>query len=112
MANTSPRAVSSYLETRGLTNAVTGGVHARADDLTLLMPNPDCLHRALDALGVSAAQAVLIGSTVTELTAANTIGLPFIGSADDEQTEQRLTRAGCEHTVSSLEPVLEAIRTA
>ncbi|MFC7264547.1 SAV_2336 N-terminal domain-related protein [Streptomyces lutosisoli] len=112
VANTSPRAVTSYLETRGLADAVTGGVHARADDLTLLMPNPDCLHRALNGLGVSAAQAVLIGSTVTELTAANTIGLPFIGCAGNEQTEQRLRRAGCEHTVSSLESVLEAIRTA
>ncbi|WP_406478144.1 SAV_2336 N-terminal domain-related protein [Streptomyces sp. NBC_01615] len=112
VADTSPRAVTSYLETRGLANAVTGGVHARADDLTLLMPNPDCLHRALNELGVSAAQAVLIGSTVTELTAANTIGLPFIGSADNEQTEQRLRRAGCEQTVPSLELVLEAIRTA
>ncbi|WP_406329706.1 SAV_2336 N-terminal domain-related protein [Streptomyces sp. NBC_00203] len=112
VTDASPRVVTSYLEARGLTNAVTGGVHARTDDLTLLMPNPDCLHRALDELGVSPSEAVLIGSSTAELLAADSIGLPFIGHAGNEQTEQRLTRAGCEHTVSSLEPVLEAIRTA
>ncbi|MEU9207906.1 SAV_2336 N-terminal domain-related protein [Streptomyces sp. NPDC048415] len=112
VADTSPRVVLSYLESRGLTDSVTGGVHGRSDDLTLLMPNPDCLHRALDALGVAAPQAVLIGSTIAELTAANAIGLPFIGLARQVAVERRLTRAGCERIVTSLEPVLDAFRTA
>ncbi|MFD9330138.1 SAV_2336 N-terminal domain-related protein [Streptomyces sp. NPDC060065] len=86
-------------------------VHARSADLTLLMPNPDCLHRALNQLKASPSDAVLIGSSVAELTAAHSIGLPFIGYAHSEGIERHLTRAGCEHTVTSLAPILEAIRT-
>ncbi|WP_369246403.1 hypothetical protein [Streptomyces sp. R41] len=101
----------SYLQSRGLTNAVTGGIHARCDDLTLLMPNPGCLHRALNELGVAASEAVLIGSTVAELSAAQAIQLPFVGYARNETIERRLIRAGCEQTVTTLEPVLTAFRT-
>jgi len=111
VTDTSRRAVMSYLETRRLSNAVTGGVHARTDDLTLLMPNPDCLHRALDELGVTPSDAVLIGSSVAELTAAQAVGLPFLGHARNEASVKRLARAGCDQTVTSLEPVLAAIRT-
>lgn len=100
-------AVTEFLRRR----APSMPVHARSADLTLLMPNPDCLHRALNQLKASPSDAVLIGSSVAELTAAHSIGLPFIGYAHSEGIERNLTRAGCEHTVTSLTPILEAIRT-
>ncbi|MFG2022200.1 SAV_2336 N-terminal domain-related protein [Streptomyces sp. NPDC048825] len=112
VSDNSHRAVTTYLEARGLIGSATGGVHGRALDLTLLMPHPDCLLRALDQLNASASDAVLIGSSVAELTAANAIGLPFIGYAHNSDREGRLTRAGCQQTVGSLAPVLEAIRDA
>ncbi|WP_432176894.1 SAV_2336 N-terminal domain-related protein [Streptomyces sp. Tue6028] len=110
VTNASRRAVLSYLTSRGLADSVTGGVHGRSDDLTLLMPDPDCLRRALDELGVAAREALLIGSTVAELTAANAVGLPFVGLTRQTGVERRLTRAGCEHIITSLEPVLDAVR--
>ncbi|WP_405908828.1 SAV_2336 N-terminal domain-related protein [Streptomyces sp. NBC_00828] len=100
-------AVMAYLRKRKLSVPV----HARSNDLTLLMPNPDCLHRALNQFSTSPSDAVFIGSSVAELTAAHSIGLPFIGYAHREGIERQLTRAGCEHTVTSLAPILEAIRT-
>jgi phosphoglycolate phosphatase-like HAD superfamily hydrolase len=112
VTDASQRAVLSYLTSRGLADSVTGGVHGRSDDLTLLMPDPDCLHRALDELGVAAPQALLIGSTVAELTAANAVGLPFVGLTRQTGVERRLTRAGCEQIITSLEPVLDAVRTS
>ncbi|GGK77730.1 SAV_2336 N-terminal domain-related protein [Streptomyces flaveus] len=112
VSDNSHRAVTTYLESRGLIGSATGGVHGRALDLTLLMPHPDCLLRALEQLDASASEAVLIGSSVAELTAANAIGLPFIGYAHNSDREGRLTRAGCQQTVSSLAPVLEVIRAA
>ncbi|MFC4472182.1 hypothetical protein ACFPH6_48220 [Streptomyces xiangluensis] len=76
------------------------------------MPHPDCLLRALDQLDASASDAVLIGSSVAEPTAANAVGLPFIGYVHNSDRKGRLTRAGCQQTVGSLAPVLEVIRAA
>ncbi|CAM5380535.1 hypothetical protein SALBM311S_06215 [Streptomyces alboniger] len=54
---------------------------------------------------------MLIGSTVAELSAARQIGLRFIGLARNPTVEQSLREAGCEITVPSLAPVLEAARS-
>ncbi|WP_432033853.1 hypothetical protein [Streptomyces antibioticus] len=53
---------------------------------------------------------MLIGSTVAELTAAQQVGLPFVGPARNPTIEQRPREAGCELTVPSLTPALEAAR--
>ncbi|WP_416971816.1 SAV_2336 N-terminal domain-related protein [Streptomyces sp. 4F14] len=84
------------------------GIHGRADDPAALMPDPDCVRRAL---GEGAGEAVFLGSTVAELTAAQRAGLPFIGLARNRTVEQRLREAGGEVVVRSLGPVLEAART-
>ncbi|MER5719539.1 HAD family hydrolase [Streptomyces sp. NPDC002132] len=98
------------------------GIHGRAPDLTLLTPNPDVLLRALHALpalpvpgrpsspGAPHSKSLVIGSTVAELTAAQRIGLRFLGLARNPTVEQELRGAGCEVTVRSLTPVLEAAR--
>jgi DNA-binding SARP family transcriptional activator/beta-phosphoglucomutase-like phosphatase (HAD superfamily) len=105
----SAHAVTTFLTRRGLKTSVPGGIHARSGDLTKLMPNPDCLLRALDHLGTSESSTVLIGSTVAELTAAGAIGVPFVGYARSQKHEQHLRRAGCEHTVTYLQSVFETL---
>ncbi|MDQ1045255.1 SAV_2336 N-terminal domain-related protein [Streptomyces sp. V4I2] len=102
------QAVHRYLEPYRLPLA---GVHGRSDDLSLLMPHPDCLLRALRSPDVPAPTGVLIGSTVAELTAAQQVGLRFIGLARNPTVDQSLREAGCEITVPSLAPVLEAARS-
>ncbi|MFJ1731833.1 SAV_2336 N-terminal domain-related protein [Streptomyces sp. NPDC088254] len=98
------------------------GIHGRAKDLALLTPNPDVLLRALHALpalpasgrpsspGAPHSRSLVIGSTVAELTAAQRIGLRFLGLARNPTVEQELRGAGCEVTVRSLTPVLDAAR--
>ncbi|MFJ9741224.1 SAV_2336 N-terminal domain-related protein [Streptomyces sp. NPDC101166] len=95
------------------------GIHGRAPDLALLTPHPDVLLRALHALpppgrpsagGAPHSTSVVIGSTVAELTAAQRIGLRFLGLARNPTVEQELRGAGCEVTVRSLAPVLDAAR--
>ncbi|WSQ08808.1 SAV_2336 family protein [Streptomyces sp. NBC_01231] len=102
------QAVRRYLEPYRLPLA---GVHGRADDPGLLTPHPDCLLRALSSPDAPAATGVLIGSTVAELSAARQIGLRFIGLARNPTVDQSLREAGCEITVPSLAPVLEAARS-
>ncbi|MFC9132339.1 SAV_2336 N-terminal domain-related protein [Streptomyces sp. NPDC057099] len=101
-------AVHRYLEPYGLPLA---GVHGRGKDLALLTPHPDCLLRAMHSSGGAAATGVLIGSTVAELTAAQQAGLRFIGLARNATAARHLGEAGCETTVTSLAPLLEAARS-
>ncbi|MER6788248.1 SAV_2336 N-terminal domain-related protein [Streptomyces sp. NPDC000658] len=89
---------------------LSAGVHGRADDLGLLMPNTHCLLRALRAPGTPPAGGVLIGSTLAELTAARAAGLRFVGLARNPTVARSLARAGGDVTVPSLAPVLEAAR--
>ncbi|MFJ9818361.1 SAV_2336 N-terminal domain-related protein [Streptomyces sp. NPDC101151] len=84
------------------------GTHGRRDDLGLLMPHPDCLLRALDT---PPAAAVLISSSIAELTAAQQLGLPFVGYAPTATGRRRLREEGSTVTVSSLEPLLDAARS-
>ncbi|MEU3525148.1 SAV_2336 N-terminal domain-related protein [Streptomyces sp. NPDC038707] len=84
------------------------GVHGRREDLGLLTPHPDCLLRALDAVRTPPRGGVLISSSVAELTAAQQLGVRFIGYAPTAAGRRRLRGEGSEVTVSTLEPLLEA----
>ncbi|MEU9186272.1 SAV_2336 N-terminal domain-related protein [Streptomyces sp. NPDC048484] len=110
VADNAPSAVWKYLQAHGrLAGLVTGGVHGRADDLTRLMPNADCLLRALEHLGATPKDTVMVGSSVAELTAAKAVGLRFLGYTRSEPHRQRLVRAGCELTTASWAPLLQAL---
>ncbi|MFF7789066.1 SAV_2336 N-terminal domain-related protein [Streptomyces sp. NPDC007991] len=108
VTDVSAPAVHHYLAPYGLPLA---GIHARGEDLTLLTPHPDCLLRALHSCGGAAATGVLIGSTVAELTAAQQAGVRFVGLARNTIAARQLDEAGCETTVTSLAPLLEAARS-
>ncbi|MFD5907832.1 SAV_2336 N-terminal domain-related protein [Streptomyces massasporeus] len=102
-------AVPRYLRPYGA--LPLAGVHGRAEDLALLTPHPDCMLRALDTCAGSAATGLVIGSTVAELAAAQRAGLRFVGLARNATTDRQLREAGCETTVTSLAPLLEAARS-
>ncbi|MFI9805558.1 SAV_2336 N-terminal domain-related protein [Streptomyces sp. NPDC052301] len=108
VTDVSTRAVHRCLQPYRLPLA---GVHGRRDDLGLLTPHPDCLRRALTARGAAPGTGVLISSSVAELTAAQQIGLPFIGYAPTAAGRRRLREGGSDVTLSSLEPLLEAARS-
>ncbi|MER5227842.1 SAV_2336 N-terminal domain-related protein [Streptomyces flaveus] len=108
VADNAPGAVRTALSRRALT--LEGGIHGRTEDLSLLMPNPDCLNRALTALHTFPSDAVLIASSVAELTAARAIGLPAIGYARSPQHAGQLRReTECAVTVESLEDILNNV---
>ncbi|WP_405955020.1 SAV_2336 N-terminal domain-related protein [Streptomyces phaeochromogenes] len=109
VADNAPSAVWMYLQAHGRLTGLVSGVHGRAEKLTRLMPNPDCLLRALDQLGASPSNAVLVGSSVAELTAANAIGLRFLGYTRSEPHKQRLLSAGCELTTASWAPLIQSL---
>ncbi|WP_143650894.1 HAD family hydrolase [Streptomyces phaeoluteigriseus] len=107
VTDVSEEAVRRYVEPYRLP---LDGIHGRCPHPAPLMPDPECLLRALRSLGVGADAGVLIGSTVAELTAAQQAGLRFVGLARNPTVEQDLRAAGCRVTVRSLTEVLAAAR--
>ncbi|MEV0207185.1 HAD-IA family hydrolase [Streptomyces sp. NPDC050788] len=108
--NNSPRVVRRYLTDRGLTSCFTPHVYGRTQDLHLLKPDPHCLNRALSAMGASPSAALMIGDTPSDLEAAQSARVPFLGYARNALKEKRLREAGATSVVSSLEPVLKLLR--
>lgn len=111
--NNSARAVSKYLESRNLTRCFAPHVYGRTQNLDLLKPNPYCIKRALSAMGAAPSDALMIGDAATDYEAAVEAGVTFLGYARNERKMGLLRDAKVqrEHIVSSLEPVLEILRT-
>ncbi|WP_399188759.1 HAD family hydrolase [Streptomyces sp. WAC 04229] len=107
--NNSPRVVGEYLATRGLLDCFAPHIYGRTRDLHLLKPDPYCLNRALSAMGVAPAQALMVGDTTSDLTAARRAGVPFLGYARNEEKAKVLRQAGAETVVDSLQPVLRLL---
>ncbi|WP_238696931.1 HAD-IA family hydrolase [Streptomyces sp. E5N298] len=107
--NNSPRVVSEYLATRGLLDCFAPHIYGRTQELHLLKPDPYCLNRALSAMGVAPAQALMVGDTTSDLTAARRAGVPFLGYGHNERKAKILQEAGAETVVHSLEPVLRLL---
>ncbi|MFI6008023.1 HAD family hydrolase [Streptomyces sp. NPDC051243] len=108
--NNSPRVVRTYLDSRGLLACFAPHIYGRTQDLHHLKPDPHCLNRALNAMGAAPSSALMIGDTPSDLAAANSAGVPFLGYARNPRKEKLLREAGASSVVASLRPVLELVR--
>ncbi|MEU3857159.1 HAD-IA family hydrolase [Streptomyces sp. NPDC028722] len=108
--NNSPRAARTYLESRGTAGCFTPHLYGRTEHLHHLKPDPHCLNRALSALGAAPTTALMIGDSLSDLTAAHRAGVPFLGYARRTQKAKALRAAGADHVVRSLEPLLRLLR--
>ncbi|MGW7302038.1 MULTISPECIES: HAD family hydrolase [unclassified Streptomyces] len=108
--NNSPKVVRTYLASRGLTTCFAPHIYGRTQQLNHLKPHPHCLIRALNAMGSAPEAALMIGDTPSDYLAARAAGVPFLGYARNEYKERLLRDAGATDLVSSLEPVLLAVR--
>ncbi|MEV0117227.1 SAV_2336 N-terminal domain-related protein [Streptomyces sp. NPDC050844] len=108
VADTAPEAVSTYLGIHDV--SPSGGIHGRTADLTRLMPDPDCLRRAVERLGRPAAHCVLIGSSPQEAAAAQQLGMPFIGYAPGRRARESLAESGVGTTVGKLPELIHVLR--
>lgn len=107
--NNSPLVVRAYLKDRGLMSCFEPHVYGRTEDLQYLKPDPHCLVRALNATGTAPADALMIGDSPSDLAAARTAHVPFLGYARNDRKAKLLREAGAERLVASLEPVLRAV---
>ncbi|MFJ2739375.1 HAD family hydrolase [Streptomyces sp. NPDC087440] len=107
--NNSSRAASRYLARRGLSDCFARHVYGRTENLDHLKPHPYSLVRALAALQADPAKSLMIGDTPTDLQAARTAGVPFLGYGRDPARIARLRTAGAEAVVASMEDVLRLL---
>ncbi|MGV4987544.1 HAD family hydrolase [Streptomyces sp. NRAIS4] len=110
--NNSPRAVMTYLRSRGLHDAFEPHIYGRTTDLDHLKPAPSVLNRALMAMDVEPEDALSIGDSPSDLEASRRADVPFLGYARNERKEELLRTAGAEMIVHSLESVLRVIMSA
>lgn len=93
--NNAPTAVDAYLKAQGLERWFGGRVFGRnPDDPHLMKPHPDCLRRALDALGATADDCLMIGDSPADALAALAAGVPFLGYATTPARARRLRANG------------------
>lgn len=107
-SNNSAEAASHYLARRRTAGCFGEHVHGRVSDLKLLKPNPDCLRRALESTGMAAADALMIGDSLSDRQAAQRLGVPFIGYAKNDRKRMALG-AGASVIVRSLRSLVEAV---
>ncbi|MEU5901477.1 MULTISPECIES: HAD family phosphatase [Streptomyces] len=101
--NNAPCAVGRYLERRGTLDCFAPHIYGRTQDLSLLKPHPDCVERALRAMGAKPRATLMIGDAPSDYVAAERAGVRFLGYARNERKARLLREAGAEHLVDSLE---------
>ena len=70
-------------------------------------PAPEMLWRALDALGVTASEAVYLGDTEVDIETASRAGLDCVCFDWGFRTREQLEASGAEHIVSSCEELVQ-----
>ncbi|MDX2705008.1 HAD hydrolase-like protein [Streptomyces sp. PA03-6a] len=107
-SNNSPDAVRLYLAKHGLETWFDGKIFGRVADPALMKPHPDSLLRALDALGVPSSLALLVGDSASDVTAAHSAGVAFLGYAPNAEKYEELLQAGVP-VVTELSEVIGAL---
>lgn len=107
--NNSAAIVRRYLTAHGLVDCFGPHIHGRTRDLLRLKPDPDCLLRALDSVGVAAKRALMIGDTPADCVAAWKAGVAFVGYARNERERDLLQGVGATTIVPSMGRVLAEV---
>ena len=72
-------------------------------------PSPDLVFRALDTLGVAAADAVYVGDSEVDVATARNAGLPLAAVSWGFRGRQALAQAGAETIVDTAEQLLQVL---
>ncbi|MER7486430.1 HAD family hydrolase [Streptomyces sp. NPDC126497] len=108
--DTSPRAVRAYLTGRGLAPCFGPHLYGRTRGPGRLKPDPHCVDRALNAMAAAAETSLMLGDSPSDLIAARSAGVPFLGYARTDRKAGLLREAGATTVVDSLEVVLRLVR--
>lgn len=96
VSNNSITSINAYLKLHKLHSKVDYIAARTNADVDLLKPSPYLVNRALRALEAGAANATLIGDSVTDIKAAQAAGIRSIGYANKPEKVIKLSTAGAD----------------
>jgi len=111
VSNNASQAVETYLRDHDLTRYIDG-VAARSDRMPprLLKPHPFLIEHGLASVHAQPADAVFIGDSVTDVGAGQAAGTPTIGYANKPGKHQRLTAAGADAVIDTMQSLVHALQ--
>lgn len=110
VSNNSSEAIREYLGVCQLLHAVAHVVGRDEQRPELLKPDPYLVHAALRVLGAEPKECVLLGDSVSDVSAARAAAVPAIGFANKDGKERQLEDADAAVVVSSIADVTAALR--
>jgi len=113
VSNNATEAIDAYLRRYNLFRYVSVVV-ARFDgmDPRLLKPNPYLLDRAVAAVQGQSEQATFIGDSVSDVVAGQAAGVRTIGYANKPGKRDRLTNAGADVVIETMQALAASLRHA
>lgn len=108
-SNNSTPAIEAYLNRHGL-GALVSVVAGRIPYAPHTMkPDPSCLLRALNAVNTAAHDAVFVGDSLTDITAARSAGVPVVAFANRPDKWEAFQAAGADVVVTTMAEVVAAL---
>jgi phosphoglycolate phosphatase-like HAD superfamily hydrolase len=81
----------------------------RGPNPELLKPHPNCLQEAMFFTGFEPHEYLMIGDSVSDFLAAQSVGVPFLGYTRTFKQCVALLKAGATNVVRSYDPLLKAL---
>lgn len=94
VSNNSEQAVRRYLEQRGLAGLVKGVSARTSADPDLLKPNPHFLLHAMDHLGTSPSECIMVGDSTSDIEAAQCVEVSVLAYANKPHKRAIFTNYG------------------
>ncbi len=109
VSNNSRAAVDAYLGAYGLAEYVDVIAARTEPDPGLMKPSPHLIAQAVRELEAELGESTLVGDSVTDIQSACAAGVRSIGYANKPGKRERLTRAGADVIVTSMEELALAL---
>ncbi|GAB3129010.1 HAD family hydrolase [Streptomyces calidiresistens] len=103
-SNNAAGPISAYLRVHGLTGYFTAVIGR--ERVEVMKPDPHILLCALEQLGISVTDAVLIGDSTSDMQAARAAGTRAIGYANRPQKADHLEAAGADTIVTTMRELI------
>jgi HAD superfamily hydrolase (TIGR01509 family) len=109
VSNNSSPAIAAYVDSHGLAEYVTSIVGREPYKPDRMKPNPEPLIQAAAALSAQPETCVLIGDSLSDITAAQAAGIPVIAYANKPAKKGLFAAAGAGAVVTSIADVVAAL---
>ncbi|WP_405615722.1 HAD family hydrolase [Streptomyces sp. NBC_00076] len=110
VSNNAEGPIRQHLERQGLDLKFERVFGRDPENAGHMKPDPHCVKRALRHLRLAPSSCLVVGDQLTDLKAAWSVGVPFLGYTQDEKRYREMKDNGANAVVSSHATVVEAAK--